>query len=430
VFFLESSLPFLKVFAAFAAMLAGIRLRLPLSLSILFGGILLGFFFGVGGGEIILACTRALIEEKFLLLAAIVGLILVLSDALERSGQSKRLMDALSGYLTRPRVRLVFFPALIGLLPMPGGAIFSAPLTDAASRDMDMDNTQRALINYWFRHIWELAWPLYPGFILIVALADIPISVFISRTWPAVLIMLCTGWFFFLRPGVLQVESSTAASNECGQGLKGVFVQGLPLIVAIVGSVGLECLIPVVAPKVPFEFGVLAALVLSILCIMVQNRLGSDFMRQVLSKRSLYSMLLVIAAIFMFKEVMYAADVVGAMAEAAGDDAALLAAAVFLPFLVGMVSGITVAFVGSTFPLLLGIIDTLGIQEQMIPYLVLASFAGFTGVLVSPLHICFILTCRFFRVDVARAWRKLVLPSLVFALCGFFLFVFLLGKIP
>jgi hypothetical protein len=95
-----------------------------------------------------------------------------------------------------------------------------------------------------------------------------------------------------------------------------------------------------------------------------------------------------------------------------------------------MVSGITVAFVGSTFPLLLGIIDTLGIQEQMIPYLVLASFAGFTGVLVSPLHICFILTCRFFRVDVARAWRKLVLPSLVFAVCGFFLFVFLLVKMP
>src|SRR6056297_450932 len=178
-------------------MLAGIRLRLPLSLSILFGGILLGFFFGVGAGEIILACSSALIEEKFLLLAAIVGLILVLSDALERSGQSKRLMDALSGYLTRPRVRLVFFPALIGLLPMPGGAIFSAPLTDAASRDMDMDNSDRAVVNYWFRHIWEVCWPLYPGIILTVALADITLTDLILKTWPGTIAMIGIGWFFF-----------------------------------------------------------------------------------------------------------------------------------------------------------------------------------------------------------------------------------------
>mgnify|MGYP006288412533 CR=1 FL=1 len=426
MFFLESSLPFLKVLAAFAAMLAGIRLRMPLSLSILCGGVLLGIFFGLGPVSIIQACGYALVEEKFLLLAAIVGLILILSDALERSGQSKRLMDVLSGYLTRPRLRLVFFPALIGLLPMPGGAIFSAPLTDAASKEMDMNNTQRALINYWFRHIWELAWPLYPGFILIVALADIPITVFISRTWPAVFIMLGIGWFFFLRPGILRVKRYKNHSSAGKQGLKAVFVQGLPLIVAILGSVGLECLLPVFAPKVPFEIGVVAALVVSIICIMAQNRLGREFTRQILTKKSLYSMLMVIAAIFMFKETMYAADVVGAMADAAGEDAALFAAAVFLPFLVGMVSGITVAFVGSTFPLLLGIIDTLGIQGQMLPYLVLASFAGFTGVLVSPLHICFILTCRFFRVDVARAWRKLVMPSLIFAACGFFLFLFLL----
>jgi hypothetical protein len=295
---------------------------------------------------------------------------------------------------------------------------------------MDMDNTQRALINYWFRHIWELAWPLYPGFILIVALADIPIAALISRTWPAVLIMLVSGWFFFLRPGVLRVKRDKSLSSPGKRDVKAVLVQGLPLIVAIVGSVGLECLIPVFAPKVSFEIGVLAALVASIVCIMVQNRLGLEFTRQVLGKKSLYSMLLVIAAIFMFKETMYAADVVRAMSEAAGEDAALFAAAVFLPFLVGMVSGITVAFVGSTFPLLLGLIDTLGIQGQMIPYLVLASFAGFTGVLVSPLHICFILTCRFFRVDISRTWRKLVPPSLVFAVCGFLLFLFLLFVIP
>ncbi|MCJ7601754.1 MAG: DUF401 family protein, partial [Desulfobulbaceae bacterium] len=150
------------------------------------------------------------------------------------------------------------------------------------------------------------------------------------------------------------------------------------------------------------------------------------FLFDVLTKKSLRAMLFVIAAIFIFKDVMQAAGVVDAMALSAGDGIALFAASVFLPFLVGMVSGINVAFVGATFPLLLGLLDALNMREQMIPYLVLASFTGFTGVMISPLHICFILTCEFFGADLARAWRRLVLPCFCFGLTGCVLFWILL----
>jgi hypothetical protein len=87
-----------------------------------------------------------------------------------------------------------------------------------------------------------------------------------------------------------------------------------------------------------------------------------------------------------------------------------------------MVAGINVAFVGATFPLLLGVLSSLGMQDQMIPYLVLATFCGFTGVMISPLHICFILTCEYFQCDMARTWRKLVAPCLVFLASGVGLF--------
>lgn len=421
-----SSLPFLKVLAAFAVMLVGMRFRLSLGLSILLGGVLLGVLFGVGPVGILQAAGKAMVGQKFLFLVAIVGLILMLSDALERSGQSRRLMDALSGYLTSPRLRLVFFPALIGLLPMPGGAIFSAPMIGTVSENMRVTNTQRALINYWFRHIWELGWPLYPGVILTVALAGIPIISLISRTWPAILFMLTTGWFFFLRPGVLDVRSLHLKTETAPRSLPAVFKEGIPLLVAIFGAVGLESLIPVIAPTIPFEAGVIAALVASVICVMLQNHLGLQFLKNVLAKQSLRAMLLVVTAIFIFKDIMQAAHVVDAMAQAAGGSAALFAAAVFLPFLVGMVAGINVAFVGSTFPLLLGLLHTLGLEDQTIPYLVLASFAGFTGVMISPIHICFILTCQFFHTELAATWRKLVAPCLVFAILGTGLFFILL----
>jgi hypothetical protein len=417
--------PFAKVLLAFAIMLAGMRFKLSLGLSILTGGIALGLVFGIGPLPMGQAGAKALTGDKFLFLVAIVALILMLSDALERSGQSRRLMDALSGYLTSPRLRLIFFPALIGLLPMPGGAVFSAPMVETVSKDMEVSNRDKALINYWFRHIWELGWPLYPGIILTVALADIPIASLISRTWPAILFMFASGWIFFLRPGVLKINVHPEPARGAQRSPCKVLVQGPPLLVAIAGAVGLESLIPLVAPGVPFELGVIAALAASVLCVMIQNRLGRTFLIQVLTKKSLRDMLLVVTSVFIFKEIMDAARVVDAMAQSAGGNAALFAASVFLPFLVGAIAGINVAFVGSTFPLLLGLLTTLGMQDQTIPYLVLASVAGFTGVMISPIHICFILTCQFFHTELAATWRRLVPPCLLFASLGTMLFFFL-----
>ncbi len=39
-----------------------------------------------------------------------------------------RLLDTFRGLVRRPSLNLIVFHALIGLLPMPGGAIFSAPM--------------------------------------------------------------------------------------------------------------------------------------------------------------------------------------------------------------------------------------------------------------------------------------------------------------
>lgn len=423
-----ASLPFLKVIVAFVLMLVGMRLRLNLALSILLGGIVMGLFFGMLPLAIATTGLAALVQEKFLFLAAIVGLIMVLSDGLERSGQSRRLMEALSGYLTSPRLRLVFFPALIGLLPMPGGAIFSAPMVKTMGQNLDLPAEDQALINYWFRHVWETAWPLYPGIILTVALAEIPIGTFIAKTWPGVVAMLVIGWFFYLRRLRFPAKGVATGATTNRATPRVVGREGLPLLIAIVGAVGCETLLARLAPSVPFEWGVIAALLAAVAALMIGNRLGLEFLGQVLGKKSLGQMMLVVAAIFSFKDIMEAAGIVEQMAAAAGGGVALFAAAVFLPFLVGMVAGINVAFVGATFPLLLGLLHGLGLGHQILPYLVLATFAGFTGVMISPIHICFVLTCNYFGTGIARAWRRIVAPCCCFLAVGAGYFFLLLAQ--
>ena len=126
---------------------------------------------------------------------------------------------------------------------------------------MSLGNEDKVVINYWFRHVWEMAWPLYPGIILTVALADIPISALISRSWPGVVAMFAIGWFFFLRPGVLDTGILQQEAARTKGSLGKIATEGLPLIIAIVGAIGLETLLSRYAPSISFEWGVITALV-------------------------------------------------------------------------------------------------------------------------------------------------------------------------
>jgi hypothetical protein len=84
------------------------------------------------------------------------------------------------------------------------------------------------------------------------------------------------------------------------------------------------------------------------------------------------------------------------------------------------------AFVGSTFPLIHGIMAQLSI-ESTIPYVVLALFSGFAGVMASPLHICFVLTCEYFQTSLIRTWLKLLIPTGLFLASGAVYFFALTG---
>lgn len=417
-----SALPLGKILLSFVGMLVLVRLRTPLGLAILAGSLILGLLFGMPLADWAMTSVAAPFEEKPLFLVAIIALIMILSHLLENSGQTQRLMRAVAGLIVSPRLRMAFFASLIGLLPMPGGAIFSAPLVRSAAESLPVPPDRLALINYWFRHVWEAAWPLYPGIILAASLAGMPIGSLIARTFPGLLLTLLLGWLMFLRPGVLPLPDRRPAARprvDWGALLR----EGLPIYVAIVGSVGLEICIGLLWPALPFEWGMCLALSAAIVVAMLQNSGGPRMLLAVLASKGLWAMLLVIVGIFAFQDVLKNSGAVRALAEVSGGGAALAVTAGLLPLLVGLLTGITAAHVGATFPLILGMAHGAGVDQ--LPLVVLALFSGYAGVLASPLHICLVLTCQYFATDMGKVWRQLVLPSALVLASGY-LYYFLL----
>lgn len=412
-----SILPLLKILLVFAAMLTGIRLKLGLGLSILAGSLLLALFFGVGPLPWLAMAGKGLIHKQTLYLGAIVALILVLSSIMDASGQAERFMNSLRGFLKRPRLALVFFPALIGLLPMPGGAVFSAPMVARFADRLNLSGEDKVMLNYWFRHVWELAWPLYPGVILASSLAGVPIGTLVLFCLPCPVVCILLGWLFVLRTGSLKAAARNGADAASTPGdMRSALRLGLPLFISIVGAIGLEALLSVSWPGGDYELGVTAALAAGAACAAIQGRFSLPGLMRIVFRKHVASMLFVIAAIFVFKQVLTGAGVVDELAGMAGGNLALVASAVLLPFLVGWVSGITIAFVGSALPLMLALLGPMGLEHQLMAWMVLFMFSGYTGVMISPMHLCFILTCRYFETDLGSAWRRLVAPSaLLFA---------------
>ncbi|UZP66201.1 DUF401 family protein [Desulfovibrio mangrovi] len=405
-------MPLFKLAAVFIIMLTAIRCKLGLMLSICLGSIVMALLFKLPAAQWPETVVTALLQPQTLYLALIVALILLLSDVLDKTGQAGRLMDSLAGYLRHPRLRLVFFPVLIGLLPMPGGAVFSAPMLGSVSEKLKVPARERVLLNYWFRHIWETWWPLYPGIILAASISGVSIGHIALYGLPGMAVMVALGWFFILRPGVLKLDEAAAGETHERDGGK-VLRFGLPLLVAILGAVGMEVGISLFMPGIPFEFGVMLALASAILVAVWQNPGSLGIVARSLTRPHLWVMLGVVASIFIFKDTMQAAGVIRELSALAGGPAAIIAAATLLPYLVGLVSGITLAYVGATFPLLTGLLAQAGLQDQMAAYVVLSIFSGFTGIMSSPMHICFVLSCQYFKTDIGGAWRRLVLPCLL-----------------
>jgi hypothetical protein len=103
---------------------------------------------------------------------------------------------------------------------------------------------------------------------------------------------------------------------------------------------------------------------------------------------------------------------------------------IVLPFLVGGLVAITMAFVGSTFPILIALVNAFGQSGHLLDYLMLAYVSGYAGVMLSPLHLCLILSNEYFNADLPAVYRYILpraLALLAFGIIYFWILKDLIG---
>lgn len=412
-----SVLALVKICLTFGVMMFAIRRHWGLWLALLSGAVALGLMFGLSPLAIGKAMAGTLVLPSFLTLFLVVACILILSEIQGFTGQGHRLVDGLTPYIKSPRVRLIFFPALVGLLPMPGGAVFSCPMVRDVAETLDVTEEKKATLNYWFRHIWESAWPLYPGYILACAVAGIPPAMLLRYTFPFVLISLAVGWAVLLRYPVKQIpgrEEATLPKLPFWQ----VFKEALPIVVAVLAAPIYDALLALCGVTLPNGGSFVLSFLSAIILAMVQNSVRPMTVLRASVKGTVGKMMLVVVMIFIFKEMVITAGVVDALAPLMSGKSMMVFLFLFLPALMGMLTGMMLGFVGATFPLLLALFAETGSYDERICWVMIAMAAGHFGQMISPLHVCWLLTAEFFRTPLSAMWRKVAVASTAeFVLC-------------
>jgi hypothetical protein len=217
-----------------------------------------------------------------------------------------------------------------------------------------------------------------------IAVANLPL------TFAAV----AAGLFFGFR-GV--APAGDGARRISGRVLVDFFVSGLPLIVVIVA---------VLVFGTDLALTLIGVFLVSVLIYRATPKEVAAIFKENFS----FAYVSIVVGILAFKGVL---EATGAAAEIAANLSSLGIPAFFvliiLPFVIAMSTGMTMAFVGITFPILLTYFTT---GDFPLIAFMLAYAGGYAGIMLSPVHLCLVLTARYYRAELASVYRLLIAPVL------------------
>ncbi len=366
--------------------------------------VLLGTLSRMGPAAQVRVLFSSCIDPVTVNLVAGLMLILVLENVIRTQGILKRMLEAVVNLSSDRRVAMAVLPAVIGLLPSAGGAVFSAPMVQEAAADASLPAERKAFVNYWFRHIWEYCSPLYPGIVLAAAVTKTPIDRLLLSQVPLPLAVVAIGALLAFR----QMPVSVVQGKRDREEVTALIATLSPIALAIV--LVAFCGLPLSLAMVVIVAGLF-------LFYRYPPAAIATTVRESLSGK----IALMVVGVMTFKGMLDATGVIDALPRIFAASNVPTACVLFLlPFLVGLLTGLTVGFVGATFPILTAMLGTA-------PHLGAITFAfasGFAGVMLSPTHLCLVLTLQYFHADMGRTYRLLALPVSLVLLVGLLRFWF------
>jgi hypothetical protein len=436
-------LALLAIAAVFAVVVLLVRRGMAIGYVLIIAAGLLGLALGVGFEQtdaptaawalsgiwhLIVEMARSPVRPDSLRLLCLVLTITIFGGVLKRVEKLRALSDSLLALLRDRRWAMASLASVIGLLPMPGGAMVSAPMIGDVAEDTELTGEDKTAINHWMRHIWEYVDPLYPGLLMASAIFSVPVTGLMLAQSPLSAAAILGGVLFLLKrvPHHQRGVGDAAGRRSVLPVVKTV----VPVVIVIVAAMVPQALASVVRNipdaaawipggarwedkgfvRVATELMMLAALFGVIATLLLANRVGWAGSRRVIRAGITLKMTALVVGVCMMREVMSASGAVEPIAvflRSTGLPAPVVIGSVV--FVIGMLLGYTLGFVAICYPMLQSMLTIDGALNY--PLAAFAFAMGFLGVMLSPVHLCLVLTREHFGAQWGGVYRRLLAPT-------------------
>ncbi|HHY99384.1 MAG TPA: DUF401 family protein [Firmicutes bacterium] len=414
-----------------------ILLRRQLNLGLVMAGaaILLALIYGLGPYALLSVAWRTLTASDSINLVLALIFIAFLEHAMRHAGMMERMVGALRDLIHDPRIIMAALPAFLGFLPSAGGARFSCPLVDQVTRDFEIPPERKAFINYWYRHLWECVMPIYPSLIVTTQVLGLNMDRLLVATVPMTPIIILAGLIPAFKGISGQQNSIQNMVHHQGQdsqdqdprdqdprdgrGEVGDVSSVLPKTMPVSANrskdildaaYSLSPVIGILLGVMVLKLSVALAVAIVLIIMIIWGRYTVTDVTKLLKEGFSLNIVLLVYGVMFFRDVMVrsgALERISPALTATGIPPLVILFA--LPFLVGFSTGLAVSVPGVAFPLIAGIIGIGGNAN-----LALATFAfvsGYVGTMLSPAHLCLVLSIDYFKARFSKVQNMLWCPA-------------------
>ena len=389
---------FIIVLLAIAITLALLRFKQPIGIAILISGLFIWLCTDPTFNELSDALIQMLSKQGNYDLVGALYLVVCLEIELRKSGALAGMVQALYRMFKSPKFTLAIMPAFLGLLPSIGGARFSAPIVEEASKGVQITAEQKAGINFWFRHIFEFSSPLIPGMILACGIAGVKIGDLILHLGWLTIVAFVAGWLFLIQP--LKVLSLKKPDQDRDL----IHKHNVDFILSLV---------PVIANVILMVvFGLNAALSMAIVVVgmipilMLMNRAVS--IRDIFVGALDWKLLANVLSILLFIQILDTTGLLSQIVQAFQSSVLPIPVIIaMISFVIGMLTGLSQGHVAIVMPIVaalsMGNLSLVGI----------AMVFGVAGQMITPTHVCLTITVDYFKSDFFKTLGPVILAQLV-----------------
>ena len=380
---------FLVVIAAMILIVVLLRFKVLIGPAILSGGLLIWLFESRSFEKLWVAFTETLTMQRTWDLLLCLYFVMCLEVELRKSGSLHGMVVTLRNIFSSNKVTLAFMPAFLGLLPSLGVARFSAPIVQEASEGIAVDDEQKSAINLWFRHIFEFSNPLMPGVILACGIANVSIGDLIDQVGWVTILCFVLGWIFLIVPlKITDPEKATNTQHDRAIDWKSLILAFGPIVTSFLLIVAFDV-------QAALAMGLVVVAFIPLYFWFKRPISVKSVFTESLDKKLFFNVVCILYFIQLLTVIGTLDEIVNVFNNSALPQAVIIAC---LSFIFGVMTGMGQGYIAIVMPIVAlmapGNIVLVGI----------AMVYGMAGQMVTPTHLCILVTVEYFK---SRLWKTI-----------------------